>query len=59
MNTHTFKSLVDHIGSRSVAERLAGIKNKARAHRLYHGAPHTVDEIRAIARAFQTAMIPK
>ena len=48
----TFKHLADFLGSRSEAERVAGIRNKYRAHRLYHGAPHEVAEIEAIAKAF-------
>lgn len=55
----TFKHLVEFVGSRTEAARLAGIRNTYRAHRLYHGAPHRVAEIEAIARAFQLAMKAK
>lgn len=55
----TFKHLVEFVGSRTEAARLAGIRNTYRAHRLYHGAPHRVAEIEAIARAFQLAMKSK
>lgn len=55
----TFKHLVEFVGSRTEAQRLAGIRNKYRAHRLYHGAPHEVAEIESIARAFQLAMKAK
>jgi hypothetical protein len=55
----TFKHLADYIGNRTEAQRLAGIRNKYRAHRLYHGAPHSVPEIEAIARAFAVALARK
>ena len=48
----TFKHLADFLGSQADAMRVAGIRNRYRAHRLYHGAPHQVSEIEAIAKAF-------
>lgn len=52
----TFRALCEHLGSRTDAQRIAGIRNRLRAHRLYHGAAHTVPEIEAITRALCTPM---
>lgn len=50
----TFKNLADLIGRTRAAKEL-GI-NKFRAHRLYHGAPHTVPEIKRISELMAIAI---
>jgi hypothetical protein len=51
----TFRNLADLIGTQAEAARILGV-NVFRAHRLYHGAPHTVDEIKRIGELMAVAI---